>query len=59
VKSVIVEDEYFPPPPELREMLKAIAALLDLTLQTPRRSTFDGQSDRGFTAGEVLSRFNR
>jgi 4-hydroxy-3-methylbut-2-enyl diphosphate reductase len=59
VKSVIVEDEYFPPPPELREMLKAIAALLDVTLQTPRRSTFDGQSDRGFTAGEVLSRFNR
>ena len=37
VKSVIVEDEYFPPPPELREMLKAISALVDLVLQTPAR----------------------
>ena len=35
VKSVIIEDEYFPPPPELREMLKAISALLDLVFQTP------------------------
>ena len=59
VKSVIIEDEYFPPPPELREMLKAISALIDLVLQTPERSTFDGQADREFTAAEVLSTFGR
>ena len=33
VASVTVEDEYFPPPPELREMLKTLSALLDLSLQ--------------------------
>ncbi|MHB2027451.1 MAG: 4-hydroxy-3-methylbut-2-enyl diphosphate reductase [Acidimicrobiales bacterium] len=55
VKSVIVEDEYFPPPPELREILKAISALVELVLQTPERSTFDGQQDRDFTATEVLA----
>ena len=59
MKSVIIEDEYFPPPPELREMLKAISALIDLVLQTPERSTFDGQADREFTAAEVLSTFDR
>jgi 4-hydroxy-3-methylbut-2-enyl diphosphate reductase len=59
VKSVIIEDEYFPPPPELRESLKAISALIDLVFQTPDRSTFDGQADRDFTAAEVLSTFGR
>ncbi len=55
VRSVTVEDEYFPPPPELRELLKALAAVLDLTLATPRASSFDGQADREFTAAEVLA----
>jgi 4-hydroxy-3-methylbut-2-enyl diphosphate reductase len=55
VRSVTVEDEYFPPPPELREMLKALSAVLDLVLDTPRTSTFDGQADRDFTAAQVLS----
>jgi 4-hydroxy-3-methylbut-2-enyl diphosphate reductase len=59
VKSVIIEDEYFPPPPELREMLKAIAAMLDLVFQTPESSTSDAQADREFTAAEVLSTFSR
>jgi 4-hydroxy-3-methylbut-2-enyl diphosphate reductase len=59
VKSVTVEDEYFPPPPELREMLKALSALLDLSLQTPAASSFDGEADRRFTAAEVLSLSNR
>jgi 4-hydroxy-3-methylbut-2-en-1-yl diphosphate reductase len=57
VKSVIIEDEYFPPPPELREMLKAICAVTDLILQTPEPTKFDGQADRDFTAAEVLSKF--
>ncbi|MFY9783829.1 MAG: 4-hydroxy-3-methylbut-2-enyl diphosphate reductase [Acidimicrobiales bacterium] len=59
VTSVIVEDEYFPPPPELREMLKAMSALVDLVLQTPQASSFDGQVDREYTAAEVLSTVSR
>ena len=59
VKSVTVEDEYFPPPPELREMLKALSALGDLVLQTPVSSSFDGQADREFTAAQVLSSVSR
>jgi 4-hydroxy-3-methylbut-2-en-1-yl diphosphate reductase len=59
VASVTVEDEYFPPPPELREMLKTLSALLDLSLATPATSSFDGEADRRFTAAEVLSAANR
>jgi len=59
IHSVTVEDEYFPPPPELREMLKAITALVDLVLQSPEASRFDSQADREFTAAEVLSSVSR
>jgi 4-hydroxy-3-methylbut-2-enyl diphosphate reductase len=59
VRSVTVEDEYFPPPPELREMLKTLSAVLDLILASPTTSTFDGQVDREFTAAEVLSASGR
>ncbi len=59
VNSVTVEDEYFPPPPELREILKSIAALIDVVLQVPGASTFDGHADREFTAAEVLSAISR
>lgn len=59
VDTVTVEDEYFPPPPELREMLKALSAVLDLSLGTPGVSTFDGQADREFTAAQVLSATGR
>ncbi len=55
IKSVIVEDEYFPPPPELREMLKAITAVVDTVLQAPTSSNLDGLADRDFTAAEVLA----
>lgn len=55
VRSVTVEDEYFPPPPELREILKTLSALVDVALATPRTSTFDGQADRDYTAAQVLS----
>jgi 4-hydroxy-3-methylbut-2-enyl diphosphate reductase len=58
VKSVIIEDEYFPPPPELREMLRALSALLELVLQTPERSSLDTQADREYTAAEVLASFS-
>jgi 4-hydroxy-3-methylbut-2-enyl diphosphate reductase len=59
VRSVTVEDEYFPPPPELREMLKALSALMDLALDTPNPSTFDSQADREFTAAQVLATVGR
>src|SRR5665213_1403783 len=49
------EDEYFPPPPELREILRALCATLDVGLGAPSPSTFDGQADREFTAAQVLS----
>jgi 4-hydroxy-3-methylbut-2-enyl diphosphate reductase len=55
VRSVTVEDEYFPPPPELRELLKALSAVIDLVLTTPAPSSFDGQADRDFTAAQVLA----
>jgi hypothetical protein len=32
---------------------------LDLTLDTPAASSFDGEADRRFTAAEVLSAANR
>jgi len=59
VRSVTVEDEYFPPPPELREMLKALSALMDLALAAPTSSTFDAQADREFTAAQVLAPVGR
>ena len=40
VASVTVEDEYFPPPPELREMLKTLSALLDLIAGDARHVEF-------------------
>ena len=49
------EDEYFPPPPELREILRALCATLDTALGAPTASIFDGQADRDFTAAQVLS----
>ena len=59
VDTVTVEDEYFPPPPELREMLKALSAVVDLALMTPGASSFDGQADREFTAAQVLAAASR
>ena len=54
VSSVTVEDEYFPPPPELRELLRSLAAALDAVLGAPSPSGFDGDADRLLTAAEVL-----
>jgi 4-hydroxy-3-methylbut-2-enyl diphosphate reductase len=53
--SVTFEDEYFPPPPELREVLKALTALVDVLFATPVATDFDAQADREFTATEVIS----
>ncbi len=55
VYTATVEDEYFPPPPELREALRALAAVLDVMLDTPVGSSFDPTVDREFTAAQVLA----
>ena len=49
------EDEYFPPPPELREILRALSVALEVGLGAPHASAPDGPTDRAFTAAEVLS----
>ena len=54
-----VEDEYFPPPPELRELLRALGSVLDVALGAPTPSQFDAQSDRDFTAAQVLASASR
>ena len=59
LSPVTVEDEYFPPPPELRELLKLLSAVVDLGLGTAQPSSFDGQADRDFTAAEVLAAASR
>ena len=55
-RVVGVEDEYFPPPPELRDILRSLSALVDLCLATPTPSTFDGAADRSVTAAQILDR---
>lgn len=55
IHTTSVEDEYFPPPPELREMLRALSGLLDVALGAQSPSSFDAHVDREFTAGQVLS----
>lgn len=50
-----LEDEYFPPPPELREILRSLCAVVDVALGVPEPGGFDGQADRDFTAAQVLS----
>ena len=52
--TVTKEDEYFPPPRELRELLSALDAVASVTLGTapPSRSAF--ADDRQRAASDVL-----
>jgi 4-hydroxy-3-methylbut-2-enyl diphosphate reductase len=57
---VTVEDEYFPPPPELRELLKGLSGALALGLGAPSTSDRTDRStpfsaDRDSSAAEVLA----
>jgi 4-hydroxy-3-methylbut-2-en-1-yl diphosphate reductase len=53
--TVTTEDEYFPPPPELRELLRAVGSLLGFFAGRLRPSRSDPASeDRSVTAAEVL-----
>lgn len=55
VRSVTVEEEYFPPPPELRELLRALSSLVDVVFSGSEMASVDPQPDRNFTAAQVLS----
>jgi 4-hydroxy-3-methylbut-2-enyl diphosphate reductase len=48
------EDEYFPPPPELRDLLRVAAAALSLTLGAPPDEVGPTAGDRLVSAAEVL-----
>jgi 4-hydroxy-3-methylbut-2-enyl diphosphate reductase len=54
IDAVTVEDEYFPPPPELRETLRALGALIDLVLDAPHDSEDPSSTDRHYSAATVL-----
>jgi 4-hydroxy-3-methylbut-2-enyl diphosphate reductase len=55
VVHVTTEDEYFPPPPELRERLRVLATTLGLLSGRPGTADRDpAAGDRGVSAADVL-----
>ena len=55
VVSVTTEDEYFPPPPELRELLRALATALAVTAAAPAGADLDPVGeDRDTSADRIL-----
>jgi len=52
--DVLSEDEYFPPPPELRKMLDAVGTLLGISLGSPFAGTTVLEDDRSMQAVDVL-----
>jgi 4-hydroxy-3-methylbut-2-en-1-yl diphosphate reductase len=53
--SVTREDEYFPPPPELRELLRALAGTLGVLTAAPRSIGDPTAADRTVSAAGVLA----
>jgi len=57
VAAVTVEEEYFPPPPELRDLLRGLEAALGLLSGAPEPAGPDGRvlgDDRSTAAADVL-----
>jgi 4-hydroxy-3-methylbut-2-enyl diphosphate reductase len=52
--SVTEEDEYFPPPRELRDLLTALDAVVSLSLGGPQPSASPFADDRRVAASDVL-----
>ena len=53
--TVTTEDEYFPPPPELRELLRAVGSTLGLLAGRPGAVRTDpAAEDRAVSAADVL-----
>jgi 4-hydroxy-3-methylbut-2-enyl diphosphate reductase len=53
--TVTVEEEYFPPPPELRELLRGLELTLALLNVTPTDHPAAGEGSSGEPAGRVLA----
>ena len=53
--SVTVEAEYFPPPPELRELLRALGSVTRLMLTGLLDESDPSASDRDYSAAQVLT----
>jgi 4-hydroxy-3-methylbut-2-enyl diphosphate reductase len=53
--EVTEEDEYFPPPPELREMLRAVAMAVSVLCDTPASAGDPVADDRDVHAATVLT----
>jgi 4-hydroxy-3-methylbut-2-en-1-yl diphosphate reductase len=53
--TVTTEDEYFPPPPELRELLRSVGSMLAFFAGRPRPGRSDpAAEDRSVSAADVL-----
>jgi 4-hydroxy-3-methylbut-2-en-1-yl diphosphate reductase len=53
--TVTTEDEYFPPPPELRELLRTVGSTLGLLAGRPAPGRTDpAAEDRSISAADVL-----
>jgi len=56
VNPVTIEDEYFPPPPELRELLRSLESLISLSFRGSLSQDDFASRDREFSAATVLAR---
>jgi 4-hydroxy-3-methylbut-2-enyl diphosphate reductase len=56
VNPVTIEDEYFPPPPELREILRGLEVVLSSALSGTPRDGDATSRDRESGAADVLAR---
>ena len=54
VVHTIDEDEYFPPPPELRDLLRSVGYAASLALAAPVDTAAPGATDRQVTAAGML-----
>jgi len=55
VNPVTIEDEYFPPPPELRELLRSLESLISLSFCGLLPQDDVASRDRDFSAAAVLA----
>ncbi|MCL5077431.1 MAG: 4-hydroxy-3-methylbut-2-enyl diphosphate reductase [Actinobacteria bacterium] len=52
--NVTFEEEYFPPPPELRDLLRTISDLVSLSLVAPSCKDYPVDNDRNVKASDIL-----
>ncbi|MEI6735704.1 MAG: 4-hydroxy-3-methylbut-2-enyl diphosphate reductase [Actinomycetes bacterium] len=55
VNPVTIEDEYFPPPPELRELLRSLESIISLSFNGSLPQDDVASRDRDFSAATVLA----